>query len=83
MSAISPIWVCMPVPVTILAPAVGHEGAHKGGVLPVPERDFLVQDHIGILLHRDRLPGQRSLLDFQVKAFNEPHVAQARSCLPR
>ena len=56
------------------APAVGHQGAHEGRVLPVAEGDFLVQDDIGLLIHRDRFPGQRSLLDFQVDALDQTHV---------
>jgi hypothetical protein len=57
-----------------LAAAVGHHGAHEGGVLAVAERDLLVEHHRGVLLHRHRLAGERGFFDLEVHARDQAHV---------
>ncbi len=56
------------------AASVGDQGAHEGGVLPVAQGDFLVQDHRRILLDRHRLSRQRGLFDLEIDALHEAHI---------
>ena len=53
---------------------VGNQGAHENGVLPVAQRDVLVEHDRRVLFDRHRFPRQGRLFDLQVHAFDQPHV---------
>ena len=74
-SAMLPIWVAMPVAVTMNSPHhAGDHGVHEGHVVLVAQRHFLFLDGRFIFGRRHALAGKGGLLDLEGCGDEEPAI---------